>query len=275
MGDPLKKVQPGQRLHIPAEAYNAFVDAALREKSRRHDSDQQSIASQLQPGLITVRNQTGLQQNRFSILQLTTPIVDPVNNLQQFKNAVTFYGIVPAEPLEKKTVAILIEPLDINAIGRAAIITPTPVQIDVVDAEDQFAEPVDATTANLQSGSTGRFRIIWKESGTGLKWAVVMLSGGPGGATLAYFRLTEDAETSSTVEARRCTYSGDYLTGDVTSIHNWHGLLDGAETDYVCLCGLLEVEEGVSGWAFVQGRCIEFETPEVSGGSSWSGFEEF
>ena len=32
MGDPLKKVLPGQELSIPAQAYNAFVDAALAHR---------------------------------------------------------------------------------------------------------------------------------------------------------------------------------------------------------------------------------------------------
>lgn len=34
-GDPLKKVQAGDRLNIPAEAYNAFIDAARASRSQQ------------------------------------------------------------------------------------------------------------------------------------------------------------------------------------------------------------------------------------------------
>ena len=37
LGDPLQKVTPGQPLQIPAEAWNAFVEAALAHRGRRFD----------------------------------------------------------------------------------------------------------------------------------------------------------------------------------------------------------------------------------------------
>ena len=41
MGDAWKKVRAGQRLEIPAEAYNAFLDAARAERAQQHNIAQQ------------------------------------------------------------------------------------------------------------------------------------------------------------------------------------------------------------------------------------------
>jgi len=43
VGNPFKKVQPGQKLEIPAEAFNTFIDAALDFKARQRSQQQSSI----------------------------------------------------------------------------------------------------------------------------------------------------------------------------------------------------------------------------------------
>ena len=37
MGDQFRKVQPGDPLKIPAEAWNALVDLSQQQKNQRHD----------------------------------------------------------------------------------------------------------------------------------------------------------------------------------------------------------------------------------------------
>ena len=68
-GDPLKKIQPGDRLEIAAEAYNAFVDVVRRVRS------QQTIGADPQEflrdtTLAKVRNLTGAARARFSVVGL-------------------------------------------------------------------------------------------------------------------------------------------------------------------------------------------------------------
>ena len=67
MGDALKKVQAGQRMEIPAEAYNAFIDAVREERARRHSIQQEAGLEVRQTGIIKVRNQTGTDQDRYHI----------------------------------------------------------------------------------------------------------------------------------------------------------------------------------------------------------------
>ena len=91
MGDPLEKVQAGQRLEIPADAYNAFVDAGRAEGSRRHDVAQERTAKHGKLASSASATQR-VRQGRYSILALREPIISPSDNLQEFKNRVSLDG---------------------------------------------------------------------------------------------------------------------------------------------------------------------------------------
>ena len=91
-GDPLKKVQRGNRLEIPAEAYNAFIDAARQQRASQHDVLREAGAEFRQAGIIKVRNTSSDDLARFAVLALTEPIVTPSDKLQQFKNQVNLEG---------------------------------------------------------------------------------------------------------------------------------------------------------------------------------------
>ena len=78
MGDTFKKAQPGQRLQISAEAYNAFLDAARSHKSGRHDLLADFADQFRQASIIRVKNDAGGDLPRFSVLAYDEPI-DPVS----------------------------------------------------------------------------------------------------------------------------------------------------------------------------------------------------
>ena len=81
MGDAFRKVLPGQEIAIPAEAYNAFVDAA-RSIRNKQDLAQLVATWVRQSGIIKVRNQSGSDLDRFSVLGVDSPVVSPADNLQ-------------------------------------------------------------------------------------------------------------------------------------------------------------------------------------------------
>ncbi len=176
MGDPLQKVQAGQRLEIPAAAYNAFVDAVRADRQRRHDVRQETDREARQTGIIRVGNDSGASLDRYSVLALRDPIINPSDNLAEFKNQVAFAGDLPADPSRSERFAVLLEPLAEDAIGRGIVAGVTPVRVDVVRETDLYAEPIIGTTTHLRSASNGQTRILWREAGTGVKWAVVRLS---------------------------------------------------------------------------------------------------
>lgn len=198
MGDSLKKVQAGQRLEIPAEAYNAFVDAVRDDRARRHSIEQEAGVEIRQTGIVKIRNQTGVAQDRYHVLALHDPIVQPADNLAEFKNRVSFAGHTPAEPRRSERFAILLEPLPLNGIGRGILAGVSPVRLEVVRESDQYAELIAGATDKLRTTPTGLTRILWKESGLGLKWGVVRLSERP---RFAIFQLSGTWEAATTPEA--------------------------------------------------------------------------
>jgi len=171
--DELKRVRPGERLRIPAAAYNAFVDAAAEFKRRKGDDSPQGGGGFFQNGIIPVQNTTGVFQDRFKILGVDVPIFTPTDNLYEFCSRFSLKGVVPVATTHVGKFAVLAEPADTNAVAMAFVAGVCPVQVNVTDATHNFAEVTPASTSSLTSGVTGSATILWKETGTGVKWAIV------------------------------------------------------------------------------------------------------
>jgi hypothetical protein len=185
-GDPFKKVQSGQRMQIPAAAYNAFIDAAVATKSGLVQGN--PVSRTQQSGGILVRNDTGTDiEQRFAIVALGAPLIDPDDNLQGFQQRIAFAGVLPEDPIADQRFAILQEPLDEDRIGRAILNEATPVQVDFDDEDHQFATPADGETAHLVSASSGPYRVLWKPDGDGLLWCIVIAERGGGGGGQVVF----------------------------------------------------------------------------------------
>ena len=59
MGDSHKKAQRNQRLQIPAEAYNAFMDTVRQSRSRQHSVEQDPGDEFRQSTIVKVKNASG------------------------------------------------------------------------------------------------------------------------------------------------------------------------------------------------------------------------
>jgi len=176
MSDSLRKVQSGQKLHIPAQAYNAFIDAAVDYRRRTTHIGQKSEPTARQASIVLVRNDSGSNQNRLAVLGIDTPIIDPTTNDNEFKNRVALSCVTPAVDTHEGKLVILAEPIATGKIGRAYAAGVCPVQIIVLDEDAeayQFADIFDGYALGLFADPNGSASILWKEEGTGLKWAIV------------------------------------------------------------------------------------------------------
>ncbi|MFO0799681.1 MAG: hypothetical protein U0804_19600 [Gemmataceae bacterium] len=178
-GDPLQHVQAGQRLEVPAAAYNAFADAARRVRGQFHEADRDSATLARQTGIVAVRNTTGFALPRFAVLALSEPIIGPQDNLGEFQTRVTFEGGTPFEPVAAGRFAVLLDPLDADAIGRGIVAGVTTVRLRVdPDRLYDFAELEPGHTQSLRNVPAGSARVLWlEESGSTVRWAVVRLVG--------------------------------------------------------------------------------------------------
>jgi len=179
MSDPLKKVSKGDPLRIPADTFNTFIDVAQAFRDRQQSQAGGFQFTPLPTGIVTVRNASGEDQDRFAVLCITGIVIPPADNESEFKNRPTFEADVPSEANLNKCV-ILCEPIADGRFGQAMIAGVTPVHLDVQSETHEFAVPKSGTTSSLQSTAGGPIRILWKESGTGVRWAVVQFPVGGG-----------------------------------------------------------------------------------------------
>ena len=178
MGDGFKRVQPGQRLAIPARAYNAMLETAeayQRNKTSGGDGTGQNGNSN---SVYIKNNSSYADVDRFGILGISDVVFSPADAdaLPQFKNKVVLTGDIPNIAAHSGgRFAICEEPIPHGSIGRALVYGVSPVQINVIDETNIFADIKDYGYAYLNSTSSGAVSILWKEAGTGLKWAIVKL----------------------------------------------------------------------------------------------------
>ena len=162
----LRKVKPGEPFVAHAATWNAFIDAAQDFQNRTADISRQPTSGFRSSGIVTVKNESGSARKQFEILGLGEPIFLPSGAAaeQQFKNVVTFRGLMPSEDEHEGKFAILLEPLAANAIGKACVSGVCQVHINVTDKDHKFAEMSDGKADVLDSGDTGSAKILWSAS---------------------------------------------------------------------------------------------------------------
>ncbi len=232
MSDPFKKVTTGSKLRIPAAAYNTFVDVA-----RDHQASQRRIASTPQTpirptGIVLVRNGTGRDLKRYHVLAIDSPIIDPDDNEDEFKNRVALAGVLPDKDEHFGKFVILNEPLKSGAIGRAYVAGVCPVKIDVPDEDHErhYADILDDTTDTLMARHDGAAQILWRAGGTGKQWALVRLGNAlpqrvfPVELTLSGGTQGDEVYPASWLYDVRDAITGELLEHDADPIdvpHHW------------------------------------------------------
>jgi len=172
VGDQFRKVQPGDPLKIPAEAWNALVDLSQQQKNQRHDQLSKDEGSLRQTNLAKVRNQTGGDLDRFSIVALGTPIITPAANPSEFKRQISFQGLVPSASTGPRF-GVLLEPLKNNLIGTAVVAGCVITRISVGATVYSCAETVTGVNGYLRSVPHGPASVLWIESSGAVRWAVI------------------------------------------------------------------------------------------------------
>lgn len=192
---PLQKVKPGDPLRIPADTFNSFIDAAADLRARQQSRLQERLGAVSDSGIVRVRNDSGADRDRFNVLVITGVVLSPTDNAQAFKNQTVFTAAAPTSP-DDENMVVLQEPLKDNCIGRAIVAGVSIVQIAVQDSGDTYASLIAGDAAKLTSGTKGCARILYKESGTGIKWAVVQFPASAAGGSEFINALITAAEGS-------------------------------------------------------------------------------
>ena len=192
------RVSPGQPFEPEADFFNLTKDMLrdyLRSKSL---GGQPPVPSWFpNPTVIRVKNTSGAAVLRYGVLKVNAPAFTVTDSLTEFKRAAAFDGVV-AQPLEP--FAVLLEPLAVNKIGWAAIAGVTVAKCAFTHDKLPFADG-DGIAAELEGSGDGYARVLWKESGTGTKWAVLQLGAGPRGVFPVTVEKTGGADGTQTTPA--------------------------------------------------------------------------
>ncbi len=206
----MKKVKAGDSFKPEAKTWNSFIDAALYAKQRQVGMTVKTPSRDTKSGLVLVRNATGQELSQFAAVSLGDLLITPTDNEADFRNNIPVFEaeLVTSENNEKPY-GILQKPLQQNECGPAMLAGITPVKVVIDDESHEFAKPDEN---GLKSSNKGLARILWKESDTGEKWAVIHLGGAAASACRGPFEVVIEDEYTVTVKA----YDGvDF------PYHNW------------------------------------------------------
>lgn len=130
------------------------------------------------------RNETGSEVPKYGVFKIGDPVITPTDNLNQWLRIQSFEGLTPTADCD---FAITQEAYKstADALKPCVVDGTTPVTIDVTDEAHTHAK-AGTTVDKLVSDSSGPAKIVWKESGTGDKKALIHLgiAGAAGGDTV-------------------------------------------------------------------------------------------
>jgi len=181
-------------------AYVGVSDAGRWQAVPGPTLSTESIGSDFDPNIVIVKNATGAAAARYAVLALGSPLIAQTDNAVEFKRTLTFAGTTPAATTDR--VAVLLEPLASNKIGRAVVCGVVPVQVNVTDAAHTFATPTASDNTKLTSAASGPIELLSKESGTGTKWAYAHLTSMSSGGLTSPLTTKGDIWTYSTTDDR-------------------------------------------------------------------------
>lgn len=132
MPDPYQKVNPGDKLRLPATTWNKLVDLAKQGDQAAINSlaGRQSSLPRT-PDRIKIRNDSGTDVPRFGVLGLDELVIKPDQQENEFLRQPFYSGIKPADPDHVGRFAVLLEPLAQGKTGTGLIAGIVPVKLKV------------------------------------------------------------------------------------------------------------------------------------------------
>jgi len=292
MGDSLKRVLPGDPLRIPAATFNTLIDVARDHLANRQNATRQPGMALPQPGVIlTIRNDSGSDRDRFEVLGVDEPVFPPEDNTADMSRGPVMSCVTPADPDHLGAFVVLLEPIAAGAVGRAMVQGAVPVQVDFTDTDpNTWADISDGVAANLKAMATGSARILWRTGDpgdTGVEWCICELTGGSDkcvavtseDSTPAALRSTDDE-----VEDKPHKIVGDdeEQIDETPADDGWIAceVLGAADTNQQLVIGHKHTGEtldttaygdpcGVSNLRFDAGHCVAFQKGFHNMGQPW------
>ena len=176
MNKGLTHVKAGDPLEIRAPVWNAMLDAARGRQAQQHSTGR-TPGPDFRGVPVLIKNDSGADRSQYEILGISGVVFAATDD--GFKQRIVLTGETPAADSHEGKFAVLAEPIGDGDIGPAIVDGTTICQINITDADHEYADIADGDAAKLVSAKSGPVQIIWIESGTGTKWAVVRIGPKP------------------------------------------------------------------------------------------------
>lgn len=182
-----------------------------------------AVARQSQT-VVRVQNETGSALNAGQVVGLDTLAQTQASHPNTWRIEHVFKGVTPTLADHAGRFAVMLDRLEARDSGDAVAMGMALVKVDVAAESDTFADVSDGDVSMLASGTSGGASIIWKESGTGERWALVRIGNPSAGMRLRYGAATADWAGGNTTTLTPCVSdTDDTATGeaDVLCFLQW------------------------------------------------------
>jgi hypothetical protein len=159
-----KHAKKGDRLVIPADDYNAAMEAARAFAAQRLGGGPRHATPDAT--LCLVRNNSGSDVGQFAVLGIDGVLIEPTLNEPEFRSRRAFSGVEPAAEHVGGRSVITLNPIRSGEIGKAVLAGATAVRIKTPgDPDDVTAADVDeGDTTHLIANPAGAWRVFWIQS---------------------------------------------------------------------------------------------------------------
>lgn len=189
MPDPYQKVAPGERLVIPATAWNKMLDRIAIPQQ----SGGELAGLEPAPNTVWIKNASGSDVPRFGVLGISGVAIKPMDGTtheMEFARRPALTGITPTKAAHGDRFVVCLEPIKNNAYGPAAIGGVFACKVFVTSTSHRYAGVRESDRTQLESASCGLVQLLWVQA-TGPANAVTGATGPSGvtgsvGATGAY-----------------------------------------------------------------------------------------
>lgn len=176
-------VAPGQPVRNYASERNILCEMAREFLGRRGRMAAERLAEQgFRPAIISCKNLAEAEVPRFGVLGIDGPRFGPEDNADEFQSNPLLKGVTPVVDHDDPTIldhvgrfVVTLELSVTDRIVRACHSGVTIARLLVNEEEDRYADVGDEETGYLVTQVRGAAEILWKEEGTGEKWAIVRL----------------------------------------------------------------------------------------------------
>lgn len=241
----MRDVNPGDRLRIGAGDWN---DVRRYVRARRLGDGLEGGANPI--GLLSTTQTIAMARNtgetdleRGDVAKVTAPIVLPADNEAEWWNRLSVDVARPATVALGDWLGVVVTPIPAGRIGRVVLAGVTQCRLNVIHASHVLAGAIGGD-AILRTNTVGPHAIVWKESGTGTKRAIVQL----GGSVQAQEWVTAWLTGASAISGESNRWAYDWQEVELHATSGWQvksGGLD-STTDGLAWNGVEATNDGTA-----------------------------